>query len=236
MHQPSHHSECVYRYLAECGERFLKKAKYLISLAIAASPRPHRETRTRQPTRDPSDRPGLNRKIKLEPEGYPCKFFVLWYTQATYRTVVHYEVSMRQRGKDKSKQKPTDPDKVWSKEKDRQAFHKTPLAAALADFETFRNELLPMLRKDVLEGMAPEAMRKKYEAFTQARQIMEALTNPDARVALAAIDKMQDRVEGKPTEKREVTHKFDNMSDKELDAVLKSEEEDLEAMSERFKQ
>lgn len=143
---------------------------------------------------------------------------------------------MRQRFKNKRKQQPTDQSKVWTKEKDRQKFFNSKLARDLADFEAFRNELLPMLRRDVLDDLPPDKMREKYKSYAQAREIMEALTNPDPKVALQAIQNMQNRVEGKPTEKVEHTHKFDNLTDEELDAILQSEEQELQDMKGRFEQ
>jgi hypothetical protein len=141
---------------------------------------------------------------------------------------------LRGRNKDKSKQKPTDPDRVWNKEKELSKFHKSKLASQLADFESFREELIPMLRRDVLDGMEPAKMREKYAALIQARQIMTAISSPDESKAQAAGNSVLDRVEGKATEKREVKHTFENLKEEELDAILSSEIEEFNEAQKKF--
>lgn len=99
----------------------------------------------------------------------------------------------------------------------------------LIEFEDFREKILPAIRKDVASGMSAAELRTKYSSMVQARQITEALV-----AGGSAAKDIIDRTEGKPTEKREVKHTFDSMSDEELDALLLSEEEDLEDMEGRF--
>lgn len=106
----------------------------------------------------------------------------------------------------------------------------------LTEFESFREQILPAIRKDLLSGYTAAQLREKYAAMIQARIITEALTNPDAGKANLAGKDIIDRVEGKATEKREVKHTFENLSDEELEAILKSEEEELEDMAARFDQ
>lgn len=98
----------------------------------------------------------------------------------------------------------------------------------LAEFEEFRDEILPALRKDIKSGMSHKDMEKKYLGLAAARKITIALREPDSAKALAAIKDMQDRADGKATEHRVSTHKFEALPDNELDAVLKSEIADLE--------
>lgn len=97
----------------------------------------------------------------------------------------------------------------------------------LTAFEDFTNSILPALRKDIKAGLTPEELRKKYAAIVQARTITTAITSDDGRAMTAAKD-ILDRSEGRPTEKKEITHRYAEMKDEELDAILQSEEEDLQ--------
>lgn len=106
----------------------------------------------------------------------------------------------------------------------------------IADYEEFVTTILPAFRKDVKSGMSAEELQKKYAALAAARMITIALTDTNASTASAASKDILDRAGGKATEKKEITHKFKDLSDAELDAVLASEEDDLKEMQERFEQ
>lgn len=93
---------------------------------------------------------------------------------------------------------------------------------ALAAFEEFQDEVLPMLRQDLAKGLTAEDIYKKYQALAAARNISIALADPDSGKALAAIKDILDRSGGKPTERKELTHKMANVSDAELDSLLLS--------------
>ncbi len=105
----------------------------------------------------------------------------------------------------------------------------------LAEFEDYKT-ILATIRKDIKAGMSQKELAKKYAPLAQARIISEMLTTDNATAALAAAKDMLDRVEGKATEKKEVTHRFKDMAEDELDAILKSEEADLKETEARFKQ
>lgn len=104
----------------------------------------------------------------------------------------------------------------------------------IAAFEDFEENILPALRKDLKAGLTPKQIREKYQSIVQARLITDVLRTEDPKEAAAIGKDLLDRVEGKATEKKEVTHRFKDMSDKELDAILQSEEQDLEDMQTRF--
>lgn len=106
----------------------------------------------------------------------------------------------------------------------------------LAEFEEFKQTTLKAIRKDIRNGKGAKELREKYAAIVQGRLISDALTTEDQKVAAAIGKDVIDRVEGKATEKKEVTHKFKDMKDAELDAILKSEIEELEDMEKRFEQ
>ncbi len=105
----------------------------------------------------------------------------------------------------------------------------------LAEFEDYQT-ILATIRKDIKKGMTQKQLAEKYAPLAQARVISEMLTTDNPTAALAAAKDLLDRVEGKATEKKEVTHRFKDMADAELDAILESEEDDLKHMEERFEQ
>lgn len=109
------------------------------------------------------------------------------------------------------------------------------LHSDLAQFEDYQT-ILKSIRQDLKNGLTEKQLQLKYAPLAQARIISEMLTNEDGAKALAAARDLLDRTNGKATEKKEVSHRFADMSDKELDAVLKSEEEDLKDMEGRFEQ
>lgn len=92
----------------------------------------------------------------------------------------------------------------------------------LSAWQDFKADILPMLRKDMTTLSIPE-MREKYERLLEARKISIALSEKDSSKALAAIKDIQDRSEGKSTEKKDGSRKYDRMTDDELDAMLLSE-------------
>lgn len=106
----------------------------------------------------------------------------------------------------------------------------------LAEFEDFRQTVLKAIRKDISKGLSAKELREKYAAIVQGRLLTDALTTEDVGKAAFIGKDIIDRVEGKATEKKEVTHKFSEMKDDELDAILKSEIEDLEDIEQKFEQ
>lgn len=108
------------------------------------------------------------------------------------------------------------------------------IADDLSEFEEFKRTTLKAIRKDIKNGMSAAKIREKYLAILQGRLITDALTTDNTGLAQAIVKDVADRVEGRATEKKEVTHRFKDMSEKELDAVLKSEEQELEDMQKRF--
>lgn len=103
----------------------------------------------------------------------------------------------------------------------------------LAEFEEFREKIIESVRKDLLAGMGAEELRKKYLPLITARMVSEALTTPDPGKAASIAKDLTDRSEGRPTEKKEITVKYADLPDDELDALLESEEDDLRSMTTR---
>lgn len=105
----------------------------------------------------------------------------------------------------------------------------------LAEFEEFRASTLKAIRADIRKGLSAADIRKKYAAIVQGRLITDALTTDDVGRAAVLGKDILDRVEGKAKEQTEVTHRMAKLNDKELDALLQSEAQELADMEERFK-
>ena len=104
--------------------------------------------------------------------------------------------------------------------------------AALAEYEQFREDLLPALRKDLLGGMTADAIRKKYEAHAAARLIQIATLSENESAAVTAGKDIQDRSSGKPKEHKRVEHLLAQLPAQEFEAVLRSELESLKEIEE----
>lgn len=114
--------------------------------------------------------------------------------------------------------------------------HKSNLAAEeimarnlddLAEFEEFKNTLLPAVRKDLSSGMSAKDILKKYAAIAAARTVTIAALEVDSGKALAAAKDIIDRAEGKPKEAVTHTHIYENLTDDELDAQILSRAEEV---------
>ena len=90
----------------------------------------------------------------------------------------------------------------------------------VSKFEEFRHDILPKLQRMLKDGKSAADLRAFAQAYLTARQITEALTNPDAAVALRAIDSLTHQNEGKPKERQEVEHKFEKLKPEELDSMI----------------
>lgn len=89
-------------------------------------------------------------------------------------------------------------------------------------FQEFQKEVLPMLQKDIKSGLSSKDLRKKYQSLLTARILTIALTDADSGKALAAAKDLVDREEGRATERHEQTHKFSDLKDDQLNALLLS--------------
>lgn len=98
-----------------------------------------------------------------------------------------------------------------------------------AEFERFRENILPIFRQAVAEQWTAEKIwsHPLTQAMLAANAVRIGLDNSDPGKALAAITAVMDRTVGKPTEKQEVTHKVQGMKDEELNALLATHMADL---------
>lgn len=91
------------------------------------------------------------------------------------------------------------------------------------------DEIERELLEDVNSGMKAKDLRDKYAARLTARLIIEGLTATESRDATNAIRDLTDRSEGRPVEKKEVRHHLEQLSDQEIEAMLRTEIDDLQA-------
>lgn len=94
-------------------------------------------------------------------------------------------------------------------------------------FEEWKKSVLPELREMLLNKMTAEQIAKKYAAHAVARAVTIATTSTDEKAALSACKDIIDRAHGKPTETQKHVHEFDQMSEQDLNAVIKSQLEGL---------
>lgn len=90
----------------------------------------------------------------------------------------------------------------------------------LAEFEKFKQEVLPELRADLRAGMTAQEIMKKYSALAAARTITTVALEVDSGKALAAAKDVLDRADGKPKERVEHMHRYDESTDDEIDALV----------------
>jgi hypothetical protein len=85
-------------------------------------------------------------------------------------------------------------------------------------FREMRSTLLPALRSLIEAGAPSEEIYKLVESITAARLASEAAFAPDFN--LGAARELMDRLHGKATEKKDVTHRLEKLKDTDLDALL----------------
>lgn len=93
---------------------------------------------------------------------------------------------------------------------------------SLAEFQEFRDNVLPILRKDIAAGMTAEQLLAKYQSLATARTISIAATSENEGAALAAAKDVQDRAGGKAKERKEILHRLGELPEEEIDALLTS--------------
>jgi hypothetical protein len=97
----------------------------------------------------------------------------------------------------------------------------------LAAFDEFVATISPELRKDLQSGASAEDIYLKYTAYAAARGVSIAMTERDTSKALKAIQDILDRTKGKAVQRVEAKHKFEDLSEDQLDALLQSRLKDV---------
>lgn len=98
----------------------------------------------------------------------------------------------------------------------------------LAAFEAFQLDIPKELKRALIDKMSAEDIYKNFENFAAIRAVAIVATEKDSGKALAAIKEILDRSKGKAVERKVVRHQMEELSDKELDAILISEAEILD--------
>lgn len=91
------------------------------------------------------------------------------------------------------------------------------IAEALAEFQEFKETLLPSLQGDVQSGMSAEEILRKYQAVAAAKMVSLLMDN---KVGYAAAKELLDRTMGKAVERKAIKHQFEDLSEKEIDALI----------------
>jgi chromatin segregation and condensation protein Rec8/ScpA/Scc1 (kleisin family) len=92
----------------------------------------------------------------------------------------------------------------------------------LAEFERFQQEVSPALREDIRKGLAAGEIYQKYASIAAARGVTIAMTERDTSKAIRAVQDILDRTAGRAVQKVEAKHKFDELTEEQLDALLKT--------------
>ena len=116
---------------------------------------------------------------------------------------------------------------IFSATADAEQEHKASLLDELSEFEDFKTQFLPLLRKDLRDGLTSEQIREKYTALAQAT-VVAALANPDPKVRQAAAKDLLDRAEGMAKQRVEQVHKLEKLPDEQLKSLVISELEGIE--------
>ena len=90
------------------------------------------------------------------------------------------------------------------------------------EFNKFREEILPVLRKALNQGLSAEEIYTKFQSYAAARAVSIAATEEDSGKALSAIKDILDRTQGRAKEKVDITHKMASLPEEQLDALLLS--------------
>jgi len=88
--------------------------------------------------------------------------------------------------------------------------------------------VLGAVKKDLAAGLTGVEIMAKYASLATARIVSIAATEQDAGKALAAAKDILDRVHGKAKEVKDVTHRLAQVDEKQIDAILITEFENLE--------
>ena len=110
------------------------------------------------------------------------------------------------------------------------------VADQLMAFERFRTEIAPELQQMLIKGATASEIFKKYENYAAARALSIAFTETDSGKAMSAIKDILDRTQGKAVERRKLEHSMANIDDKDLDALLASELDDLDALEAEYEE
>ncbi len=90
----------------------------------------------------------------------------------------------------------------------------------LAIYDEMTVGVLGAIKRDLAKGLSSEDIMAKYASVAAARIVTIASTEADSGKALAAAKDILDRVKGKAVERKQIHHKLENVTEKELDAII----------------
>lgn len=96
------------------------------------------------------------------------------------------------------------------------------MADDLSLLDQIKAEILPKIQKDLLEGISAAEILQKYQAYAAGRLVSNMVMDTDSGKSTAAAKEVLDRTMGKAVEKRETTHKYADLTEEELDALVAS--------------
>lgn len=121
------------------------------------------------------------------------------------------------------------------------AKHKASVGLKRSDFNGQLDELMNFyefwqtapetVRAQVRAGQSADEILRAHSALAAARIVAIAATAENVTTALSASKDVIDRAQGRATEKKEITHKYENMTDEELNSLLLSHGEDLKDLT-----
>lgn len=114
-----------------------------------------------------------------------------------------------------------------ARSRNRQAERMDSLIDELREFEQYKQDVLPEIRKLLASGATAEKIYEAFSNMAAARAVTIALTEEDSTKALAAIKDIIDRSAGKAVERKEVKHRYESLRDEELDALLESKLDEI---------
>ena len=86
--------------------------------------------------------------------------------------------------------------------------------------EKIKTDLLPHLQRAVKQGVTAEEIFRMSEPMLAAKLVTEALRSQDVGKITGAIKEMINRSSGPVKQNDEVTHKFENLPEEQLNAIL----------------
>lgn len=96
----------------------------------------------------------------------------------------------------------------------------------IAEFEQFKEEVIDVVRKDLRSGMSASELRKKWLPVLEAKRISLGLLESDAGKQNQIVKDITDREEGRPKEQKKIEHRFSELPDDELEAIIQTKLKD----------
>lgn len=90
----------------------------------------------------------------------------------------------------------------------------------LSEFEEFQTDVLPVLRQLIKSKATTGEMVETARPLLVAMLTSMAFSNEDDKLRAQIAKDLIQMIDGKPTEKKEFTHKLGKLKDEEVDALL----------------